>query len=117
MDADILCVGRVEAALELLGPGGAAPEHPLGAVPDYNNDGATFNAGVMAVRTSHAMFREMLRAAAHEEIAWDGRYAEQVRFRRATRDFDIVWDAQQLSSCMEAICYSMDSHSAGRSAR
>ena len=85
-------------------------------MPDYNNDGATFNAGVMAVRTSHAMFREMIRAAAHEEIAWDGRYAEQVRFCRATPDADIVWRAQHLSFCMcykKAILLSAESYSAG----
>jgi alpha-N-acetylglucosamine transferase len=77
MDCDTLAIGRVEAALDWFAPNGTA-KAPLGAVYDILGNRTTFNAGVLAVRTNRTLFREMMQAAEKEEVAWEGRFAEQV---------------------------------------
>jgi hypothetical protein len=77
MDCDTLAIGRVEAALDWFAPNGTA-KAPLGAVYDILGNRTTFNAGVLAVRTNRTLFQEMMQAAEKEEVAWEGRFAEQV---------------------------------------
>jgi hypothetical protein len=78
-DSNSMAIGRFEAALESFAPNGVAPS-PLGAVRD--EDTGTFRSGVLAVRPSHALFQEMIKAAENKEVEWDGKHAEQARCLR-----------------------------------
>jgi hypothetical protein len=77
MDADTMAIGRVEATLDWFAPNGV-PRSPMGAVYDIMNDRTTFNAGVLALKPNRTLFLEMVKAAEKEEVAWEGRFAEQV---------------------------------------
>jgi hypothetical protein len=79
MDCDTLVLGRVEAALDWFASNDAA-KSPLGAVFETLGDGKMFNTGVLAVRTNRTIFKEMILAAEHHEVAWNRRHGEQVLF-------------------------------------
>jgi lipopolysaccharide biosynthesis glycosyltransferase len=74
LDADILIMGKAQMGLDLYAPNGDA-QHPLAAVRDVLFEGRTFNAGVMAIRTSHDIFAEMLEAG--KTLDFNPDFAEQ----------------------------------------
>jgi hypothetical protein len=74
LDADTLARGRIEAVLDHFAPNGTAPR-PLGAAGGTQRGGQVFNAGVMAIQPSRAVFAAMLKAG--RTMEYPTKFAEQ----------------------------------------
>ena len=74
LDADILVLGRIEAALDWFAPNGKALT-PMAAARDILNYRRTFNAGVMTIQPDKALFKQMLEAG--DTLEYQAGWAEQ----------------------------------------
>ena len=89
LDADVLCLGRLELTLDFFAPNGTS-SHFLAAAPG-GLSADHINAGVMAVQPNHAFFKEMMDAL--QTVHYKQKWAAEQAFLHAflTEKYGWMW--------------------------